>query len=94
MKIIIIALVLGVLMGSGCVVTPDHTGTYANLGGTITLFDDGSFTMRDSDSGVSLSGEYKITDDTIHLMHPLMGVALHINETGIYDPDGSAWVKQ
>lgn len=37
MKIIIIALVLGVLMCSGCVMTPDYTGTYVGPKETLTL---------------------------------------------------------
>ncbi len=92
MKIIIIALVLGVLMCSGCVITPDYTGTYVGPKETLTLLDDGSF-IADCDR-LDFSGTYTITDEKIYFKHPFFAITCDINETCIYDDKGKVWVKQ
>lgn len=91
-KILLIALVLMVLACSGCVINQDYTGVYVGVTDTVTLFEDGAFMSQGGE--INFSGTYTITNDTIHLMHPLMAVSFHINESGMYDDKGHAWVKQ
>ncbi|MCD4811406.1 hypothetical protein K8R14_02235 [bacterium] len=91
MKIIIITLLFLVVTLSGCVSTT-YTGTYKGGSETITLFDDGTFSVQDGDHG--FSGIYEIMDGKLYLKHPLAAVSLRINETGIFDENGRDYIKQ
>jgi|LGVE01.1.fsa_nt_gb hypothetical protein len=92
MRIIIIALLLIFVTLSGCVVNTDYTGTYAKGTETLTLFDDGTFSIHTDVIGYS--GVYEIMDDMIYLKHPLMSMSFSTNETGIYNDDVGFYKKQ
>lgn len=92
MRILIIALLLLLVMLSGCVTNTDYTGTYEGSKETVTLFADGTFSVQKTDEGYS--GTYEIMDDKIYFKHPLVSYSLNIKDDTIYDDEGHILHKQ
>ncbi len=94
-KVVLILLVLGATIFSGCVDNPGKT-VYVNKkdNHSIVLFDDKTFTY--TENAGTFSGTYRIDGDHVILTFVAFGLVLDLKKEGnklISQKDGTTWEK-
>ncbi len=94
-KVVLILLILGVAIFSGCVDNPSKTVYFAkNSNQTITLYSDKTFTFT-APSG-TYSGSYRFDGDRIILTFVAFGAVLDLKKEDnklIDEKEGTVWEK-
>ncbi len=95
-KIILMILILGVAIFSGCVDNPGKT-VYLNkaTNHTVTLYSDKTFAYVEDDG--TFSGTYRIDGDHVILTFAMFGQVLDLTKNGnnlTYPQDGTVWEKE
>lgn len=94
-KIILIVLVLGAAIFSGCV--EDKTVYFSSKSNeTITLYSDNTFYAKVDSRDYGWSGTYRIDGDRVILLIAPFGTAIELkreNDKLVHEKDGETWVK-
>ncbi len=96
-KIILMILILGVAIFSGCVDNPSKTVYYSSKSNeTITLYSDNTVYVKVGSDNYGLSGTYRTDGDHILLTMAPSGAIIDLkkeNDKLVNEKDGETWVR-
>ncbi len=96
-KTVIIALILGIAIFSGCIDNPGKTVYYSSKSNeTITLYSDNTVYVKDGSDNYGLSGTYRTDGDHILLTMAPLGTIIDLkkeNDKLVNEKDGETWVR-